>query len=760
MPLTLSIAAYFVAAAAIFGIGSRAPRLVGAIAAAPFFAQLVLVIVLWGDPSSTEVLEWIPSLGVIIGLRIDTLSLILTAMVAGIGLLIVVYSWAYFPTPSTRSRFYALMGLFTGGMAGIVVSDELLGLFVFWEITTVASYLLIGFDDEKAAARSAALQAVLVTTAGGLAMLAGFILLADQAGTTTISEIVSTPPTGTTVTVALGLIFLGAFTKSAQFPFHFWLPGAMAAPTPASAYLHSATMVKAGIVLLLFLAPGFADTDLWLTVVTAVGLATMAVGAFGALRQRDLKLLLAYGTVSQLGFMVALIGLGQTSAALAVLLAHSLFKAALFLVTGVIDKATGTRDIRRLDRIGGALPLSATVGAIAALSMAGVPPMLGFVTKEAAFDILISEERWVALAVIAAASVLTVAYAAQWWFGAFGARRAPHTDLGTVDLASVKSPYVAMEVGPTILAALTVLLGLFPEGLGKAIGEAVDQSVKLVLWPGFKPALALSTVVLVAGAALFVAIRGDRAHERVPSRDSLHIPPADGWYAASIRGLNVVADRTTGIVQNGSLPIYLAVIVTSVLALPLAVWLFDWDADPNLIFWYRGAELVLAAIAIAGAIAATRVRRRMAAALLLGVVGYAIAGIYVVYSAPDLALTQLLIETLTVALFALVLVKLPRRFGLDPSSLARSVRIAVAVFAGAFVTAAALITTTVTPDTTLTDVYVAEAPKAGGTNVVNIILTNFRALDTLGEITVLAAAGIGITSLITAARTRKREEAA
>lgn len=759
MPLTASIAAYFVVATAIFAIGSRTPRITAAIAASPFVAQLVLVVALWGG-ADAEQLEWIPSLGVTIGLRVDTFTLLLTAMVAGIGLLIVIYSWSYFPAPSTRARFYALMAVFTGGMAGIVASDELLGLFVFWEITTVASYLLIGFDDEKATARASALQAVLVTTAGGLAMLAGLILLADAAGTTTLSEIVATPPTGTSVTVALALIFLGAFTKSAQFPFHFWLPGAMAAPTPASAYLHSATMVKAGIVLLLVLAPGFADTDIWLTVVTATGLATMAVGAFAALRQRDLKLLLAYGTVSQLGFMVALIGLGLTSAALAVLLAHSLFKAALFLITGVVDKATGTRDIRRLDGLGKALPVSAAIGAVAALSMAGVPPMLGFVTKEAAFDILIEQQRWASLAVIAAASVLTVTYAAQWWFGAFAADRSNRDIDDRVGPLDTAKPYPAMEMGPAILAALTILLGLFPEGLGAVIGEAADQSVKLVLWPGFKPALALSAVVLAAGAAIFVATRGERAHERVPSRSSLRLPSADGWYAAAVRGLNVAADRTTGVVQNGSLPIYLAVIVTSVLALPLAVWLFDWDADPNLVWWYRGAELALAGVAIAGAIAATRVRRRMAAALLLGVVGIAVSGIFVVYSAPDLALTQLLIETLTVALFALVLVKLPRRFGVEPDSLARSFRIAVAVFAGAFVTIAALITTTVTPDTTLTDEYVANAPDAGGTNVVNIILTNFRALDTLGEITVLAAAGIGITALVTTIRSRKDREAA
>ena len=751
MPLTISIAAYFVAAGAILLLRDRAPRSVAIIAALPFLGQLVLVASNWGASSiDEEVIEWIPALGVVIGLRIDPLSLILTAVVAGIGLLIVIYSHGYFSSPSTRARFLALMAVFTGGMAGIVASNELLGLFIFWEITTIASYLLIGFDDEKAIARSAALQAILVTTAGGLAMLAGFILLAMESGTTTISEIVAAPPTGTMVTVALLLVFLGAFTKSAQFPFQFWLPGAMAAPTPASAFLHSATMVKAGIVLLLLLAPGFAEETVWQTTVTAVGLTTMAVGALAALRQRDLKLLLAHGTVSQLGFMVALVGLGHTGAALGVLVAHALFKATLFLVTGIVDKATGTRDIGELRGVGRALPVQAGVGAVAALSMAGVPPMLGFVTKETAFDTLIEGGEWVALAVIAIASALTAAYSAQWWFGAFG-------NEGSESRARVRPIPRSMEFGPGVLSALTVVLGLAPAGFAIAVGDAVGESVKFVLWPGVKPALVLSGIVLAAGGILFSVIRGDRAADRLPSRSTLRLPASDAWYVASLRGLNTTADRVTGIVQNGSLPIYLAVILTSVLSIPLVVWVVTWDAAPTAAWWHRPAEIALAGVAIVGAVAATRVQRRMAAALMLGVVGYAVAGIFVIYSAPDLALTQLLIETLTVALFALVLAKLPRRFGAGPSSLSRAARIAVATFVGVFVTLAALITTTVTPGDTLTDEYVANAPDAGGTNVVNVILTNFRALDTLGEITVLAAAGIGISALVLTGRERRRE---
>jgi multicomponent Na+:H+ antiporter subunit A len=640
------------------------------------------------------------------------------------------------------------MSLFTAGMVGIVASDELLGLFVFWEITTIASYLLIGFDDEKAESRSAALQAILVTTLGGLAMLAGFVLMAMEAGTTRISTIVADPPSGTMVAVALILIFLGAFTKSAQFPFHFWLPGAMAAPTPASAYLHSATMVKAGIVLLLLLAPGFATTSVWLWVVTATGLVTMALGAFTAIKQRDLKLLLAYGTVSQLGFMTALIGLGFTAAALAVLIAHSLFKAALFLIVGIVDKATGTRQIGELSGVGARMPVVAVAGAVAAGSMAGLPPLLGFVTKEAAFDTLIKAEDWLPLAVVAVSSALTVAYAARWWFGTFG------TGEGS-EATPAARPLSSMVLGPLVLGLLTVGFGFGPGPLANAVKDGVGQSVKLVLWPGFTPALGVSSIVVATGVWLYLT--RVRSSDLDSERRGWSLPRAADVYAATVRGLIRTADTVTGVVQNGSLPVYLAVIVVSVLAVPAATWLFTWNPSISLPAWNQPSEVVLAGVAAVGAIAATRAQRRMGAALMIGVVGYAVAGIYVVFSAPDLALTQLLIETLTVGLFALVLVKLPRRFGAEPTSLSSRARIAVSVFAGIVVVLGALATSTVVADRSVPDEYLAVAPEAGGKNVVNIVLTNFRALDTLGEITVLVAAGIGIGALIRPVLARREQ---
>ncbi|NNC93198.1 MAG: DUF4040 domain-containing protein [Acidimicrobiia bacterium] len=745
MILLLSIIFYFVSAVGIAALGDRRPAAVAGVGLIPYAVQLAIVAWLWGDGAEPAAIDWVPSLGLSVRIVPGDLNLLLTAVVAGAGLLIAGYSVSYFRDGVKRTKFLALMALFSGGMAGIVASDDLFGLFIFWEITTVASYLLIGFDDEEAPARSAALQAILVTTAGGLAMLAGFVLLVLESGTSTISVLVADPPSSTQATIALVLIFLGAFTKSAQFPFHFWLPGAMAAPTPASAFLHSATMVKAGIVLLLFLAPGFAGETIWSVAVTSVGLVTMAVGAVGALRRNDLKLLLAHGTVSQLGFMVALVGLDLTGAAVAILVGHTLFKASLFLIVGVIDKATGTRDIRRLSGLGRDMPVLAIAGAVAALSMAGIPPVLGFVTKEAALDTLIAREDWVPLLAIAAASVLTVVYSARFWFGAFGG--ADGTD-------SPQSVPGGLFVGPVVLTVLTVAFGLMPGPVQAAVGDAVGEKVKLILWPGLKPALGVSATIVAIGLLLY------RTQSRWEHSTFARLLPArprstaERVYAASVRGLNLAADRVTGLVQSGSLPTYLAIILTAVLAVPAVAWLTSFREGVSLQIANSPVEVALVAVAIAGAIAAAVAQRRMAAALLLGVVGYAVAGIFVVFGAPDLALTQVLIETLTVALFALVLVRLPRRFGADPRSLTRRVRIAISLFVGGFVSVAAVIASSVDHDRTIADRYVELAPDAGGRNVVNIILTNFRAIDTLGEISVLAAAAIGISVLVRTARGR------
>ncbi len=745
---TLALSSYFAIAAALAWGGRRLGRASVWLGTLPFVAHLALIAAWAGStrsdqPATVETIEWIPSLGVTLGFRIDSLTLIFSTMVAGIGFLIVVYSWRYFGGGPALTKFLALLALFSGGMAGLVSSDQLFGLFIFWEITTVASYLLIGFEDTSARARSAALQAVLVTTAGGLAMLGGFVVLAIQSGTTSISAMAETTPSGAPVTIALVLVFLGAFTKSAQVPFHFWLPGAMAAPTPASAYLHSATMVKGGVILLILLAPAFASSAVWAPVVTTVGLLTMAWGALVASRQTDLKLLLAHGTVSQLGFMVALIGLDLIAAAVAVLAGHALFKAGLFLVVGAIDKGTGTRDIRQLSGLATTAPWLAVAAALLGASMAGIPPLLGFVTKEAALDVLVAERAWVAMIAIAAASVLTVGYTIRFWWGGFMGSGPEATE---VTKASALRSLGAIA---GVLAGASLAFGALPSWLGGVVNAATGQEVKLVLWPGLTPALGISAVIVGLGIIVgWLDVR--RPFEVVRWRRAT----ADGVYRSALTGLNIAADRVTGLVQNGSLPVYLAVIVTTVVTVPLFVWITQWDGTVDLPFTNGIAELALGVSAAAGAVAAARAERRLAAVLLLGLVGYAVAGIYVAFGAPDLALTQVLIETLTVALFALVLVKLPRRFGTRPQSISQRTKILVSTLVGAFAATAAVVITSVEPDRTIADAYIANAETAGGTNVVNVILTNFRALDTLGEITVLAAAAVGISALVAAGRER------
>ncbi|HVL52623.1 MAG TPA: proton-conducting transporter membrane subunit, partial [Actinomycetota bacterium] len=363
-----------------------------------------LITVVWAASVSAPILaggavaqhlEWVGPLGVHLDLRVDGFTLLMIALISGIGTLIFIYSSWYFSPRPGLGKFAATLTAFAGSMLGVVLADNLLALFLFWELTSVTSYLLIGFEDHKAAARSAALQAILTTGAGGLAMLGGFVLIGQAAGTYSLSGILADPPTGGVVAGGLVLVLLGAFTKSAQVPFHSWLPAAMAAPTPVSAYLHSATMVKAGVYLLARFSPAFAPLVwFWRPVVMGVGLASMLIGALRALKQNDLKLVLAYGTVSQLGFLVLLVGAGHPALAFAgaaMILAHGLFKATLFMLVGIIDHQAHTRDLRALSNLGWRFPAMFGIAAVAVASMAGLPPLLGFAAKEAALEAILHE---------------------------------------------------------------------------------------------------------------------------------------------------------------------------------------------------------------------------------------------------------------------------------------------------------------------------------------------------------------------------------
>ncbi len=708
-----------------------------------------------------ERFRWVPDLDLGLVLRLDGFSLLMAVLIAGIGVLIFVYSRWYFSEQPGLGRFAGTLTAFAGAMLGIVLADNLLVLYVFWELTSITSYLLIGFEDKKGSARAAALQALLVTSAGGLAMLGGFVLLGQAAGTFSLSAIVASPPSGSTVAAALSLVLLGAFTKSAQAPFHSWLPGAMAAPTPVSAYLHSATMVKAGVYLIARLAPAFATTvALWRPLVIAVGLITMVLGGIRALRQHDLKLLLAYGTVSQLGLMVLLVGVGRpdlTFAGVALIVAHSLFKASLFLVVGIVDHQAHTRDLRVLTGLARRIPATFAVAAIAAASMGGLPPLLGFVAKETIYEGLLhaggTVGDMVPLAGVVAGSALTLAYGAWFLWGAFATKR--HTASGNAvgpDIPPPKWPFLAPAA---VLSVLTAALGLVPgilSGAVEAAATSVDpaiESLHLVLWHGFTPALALSGVTLAAGIALFLArSRVERLLGRLP-----RVPSASNVYQASVAGLNRAATRITGIVQNGSLPTYIGVILLTVLALPGLALARSRMPSAGIELAESPLQIAVAALVIAAAAGTAYARRRFAAVLFLGGVGYGVAVLFLIQGAPDLALTQLLVETLALVIFVLVLRHLPDRFEPAPWRLRNSVRWILSGGMGLFVAIFVLVAANSRTAPPISDEYLARAlPEGGGRNVVNVILTDFRGLDTLGEITVLAVAAVGIGSLIVAAR--------
>lgn len=709
----------------------------------------------------TAQLDWVTELGLAIDLRVDAFAALMLVLVSGIGVLVYAYAWRYFSAAAKGPRAAALLTLFAGAMLGVVVADNLLALFLFWELTSITSYLLIGLDDAEDDARAAAQQALLVTGMGGLVMLGGLVLLGQQAGTFVISELLAAPPSGTATAVAVVLVLVGAFTKSAQYPFHSWLPGAMVAPTPISAYLHSAAMVKAGIYLVARLAPAFADVGIWRPLVVAVGLLTMLAGGLRALRPFDLKQLLAFGTISQLGFLMVLFGIGRpaaTAAGCALLLAHGLFKAALFMVVGIVDHETHTRDIRRLPALGPGWGPTKVVALLSAASMAAIPPLAGFIAKEQAYGALVdgSTGDRLVLAGIVAGSVLTVAYSLR--FAAALVRPDTVSDMVSGPPArrapAAHHPDRRFIAPATLLAAATVVLGIAPRlwsGLIDHAAHALDHRAHahLVLWHGVSAPLVLSLCTLAAGIGVFAA---RRPFARVQAALA---PPLSGTqvYDAAVRGLLRGAGRLTGRVQSGSLPVYVAVIlltatVSPALALLTGRWWPGWPAAVDHV-----AHIPIAALLVVGAVAATVTQRRFAAVLLLGVVGYAMSILFVVQGAPDLALTQFGVETLFVVVFLLVLRQLPARFRQRHTPVDRIARLAVAGAVGVFAMLMAIAASGSRTAAPVSREMSARAyPDGYGRNVVNVILVDIRGLDTLGEVTVLVAAALGIVALARAGR--------
>lgn len=703
-------------------------------------------------------IAWVPALGLDLALWLDPLALLFAGLILGIGLLVVVYAQGYLAKSEPMARFLSFLMLFQGAMVGIALSRNVLLMLVFWELTSLASFLLIGFWREKADARQGARMALTITGGGGLALIAGMVLLGKAAGSYDLATILTRADAVQASPIypaLLVLILIGAFTKSAQFPFHFWLPHAMAAPTPVSAYLHSATMVKAGVFLLARLWPVLAGSPWWFGIVVPVGLATMVFGAGVALFRHDLKAILAYSTISQLGLLVMLLGFGTgaaVSAAVFHLLNHAAFKAALFMHAGIVDHETGTRDIRRLGGLAAIMPLTATLGVLAAAAMAGLPPLGGFVSKEmmleaSAHAVFAGQDLLVpVLATIAA--LLSAAYALRYAVALhFGARR-------TGDVAAPHDPGTTLLVPPVILALAALALGLAPMTLAGPIVVAASGAVTggtppvlhLALWHGFNPALWMS-IGAVLGATLLLwryrPIAGVVA--RIPAPDAKRL--FDAAMAAVVAGLR----RGSGTIHAASLQRYLAVLFVVAIALGVeAGWSYAVPAGVGATTPASAVAIVAwgALVVATGAVVAVD-RRRYLALIFISVIGLVVALAFVHLSAPDLALTQIAVEVVTILLMLLALHLLP---GSPPrlSSVLRRVRdgaIAIAGGLGAGWLAWAVLTRPVRAGISRFH-WDNSYAGGGGTNVVNVILVDFRGFDTLGEIIVLGIAGLAIYALL------------
>lgn len=739
-------------------LGTRVFYLIALLPAGAFGYTLSQTATVTAGGAVAQSIPWIPQLGINLSFRVDTLAWLLALVVTGIGALVLVYCARYFTEDEpSLGRFAALLLAFAGTMYGLVTADDLVIMFMFWEITSVLSYLLIGHYTHKRESRGAALQALIVTTFGGLVMLVGIVMISVAAGTSSLAYIVADPVTTTMGNWAVMLILVGALSKSALVPFHFWLPAAMAAPTPVSAYLHAAAMVKAGIYIVARFAPGYADSTGWLPVLVTLGVWTMVVGAWRALRQYDLKLLLAYGTVSQLGFLMIAIGFNTRDTALAgaaLLLAHALYKATLFLVVGVIDHRAGTRDWRKLSGVGRSAPVLAAIALLAVASMAGLPPLFGFVAKEAVFTSLLdagvggSGWGYAALIGTAVGSVLTVAYSIRFFWGAFGTRKGrAHTELRT-------SPWDTL-LAPGVLTVLTIGLGLFASVLDPLLapyantvpgaGSRTEPPYHLALWHGLEPALYLSAIVLLLGALMFRVRRGvSRLQARVPD----YIDAGRG-YGKALRAVDRVAARVTHFAQQGGLPQYLGTILTVfVLALGFAAFV-NRSWPEAIVLWDYPGQVLIALIMAICAVMAARVGQRMTAVILAGVTGYGLVTLFAFHGAPDLALTQALVESITLVIFVLVLRRLPANIAQRNEPIRRKRRLLVGSLVGLVMGTIGFIALGARQFESIAGALPRLAVEDGhGENIVNVMLVDIRAWDTMGEVSVLIVVATGVASLL------------
>jgi len=706
----------------------------------------------------TASLAWIPAAGLTLSMRLDGLAMMFALLILGIGLLIILYARYYLSEKDAMGRFYAYLILFMTAMLSIVLSNNLLQLWMAWEVTSISSFLLIGYWSSKTESRKGARMALTVTGAGGLALLAGLLIIADIVGSYDLGTVLASGDVireHAMYPVALILVLLGAFTKSAQFPFHFWLPHAMAAPTPVSAYLHSATMVKAGIFLLARMYPVLSGTELWFLTVSLTGLATLLLGAYVALFKHDLKGLLAYSTISHLGLITLLLGMDTKLAAVAAvfhIMNHAIFKASLFMAAGIIDHESGSRDMRKLNGLWRYMPYTATLAMVAAASMAGVPLLNGFLSKEMFFaetlhQVALGSLSWMIPVLATLGGIFSVAYSLRFIHDVF-------FNGEPVDIPKTPhEPPRYMKIPIEILVTLCLLVGIFPSFMIGGLLQSASSAVldgqlpqySLSVWHGFNLPLLMSGIAM-AGGLLVYAYRSRlyRFQSQFKETDAKLV--FEGTVQTLVRQAAAIHEW----MANGSLQRYVALLLVLTLVMTASPLMELNSAAGHLPHQaLNGIEITAAILLCISALATVILhRQRMVALITLSVVGLIVSITFARFSAPDLALTQLAVEVVTVILLMLALFFLPQKTKNEssPRRVVRDLGIA-AVCGGVIATINYAIITR--PFDSISEFFLANSKTGGGgTNVVNVILVDFRGFDTFGEITVLGIAALGIFKLI------------
>jgi multicomponent Na+:H+ antiporter subunit A len=700
--------------------------------------------------------HWIPTFDVNLNFVLDGLSLLFVLMISGIGTLVFWYTSSYLKGHEYLDRFYAYLGIFMSSMLGLVLSDNLISLFLFWELTSISSFFLIGFNNESESSRKSALLALGITGIGGLFLLAAAVIIGEITSTYSLSELLLLSDDiamSTGYGFVVILVFLAAFTKSAQFPFHFWLPGAMKAPTPVSTYLHSATMVKAGIYLILRFSPILGNTDLWSITLISIGAITMLYSAIQMLFRVDLKAILAYSTICALGIMTFLTGIGTYEALIAAMVfivVHALYKASLFLITGIIDHETGTRDITKLSGLRHGLLIVFIAGIVAALISGGVPPTLGFIGKDLIYESTLHSgfSPWVLTTIAILTKILL-------FYGGFVVGVKPFLGSQQEQYSNLHLPSMRLWLPPVLMVSLGLILGILPSLLGDNIVlpgakllAQTESSFHLKLWHGFNLVLGLSALTIASGIILYVILKPKISLKNFIEKLEFLSPKSVTNYFVII--FKICSRYWTMLFQNGYLRHYIATYVTFIIVL-VSYLLFK---DPVISIDYHSLseltiyEIVIVLIMFLSTLFTVFTNSRLAAVAAMGIIGFAFCLLYLFYSAPDLAMTQFSVDTLTVILFVLVLYRLPKYLRFSKNYLRIEHGILATVF-GSLITFLILKVLSEPKNSQISDFYAENSYElAKGKNVVNVILVDFRGSDTLIEITVLIVAAIGVFGLL------------